>query len=47
MSDLQPLQILLLVTEAAAASILLPPLAWLVAQTYRKRAAASVTSSRI
>jgi beta-lactamase regulating signal transducer with metallopeptidase domain len=39
MSDLAPLQGLLIVVEAVAASVLLPPMAWLLAKAWRKSAA--------
>jgi hypothetical protein len=39
MSDLAPLQGLLIVAEAVAASVLVPPMAWLAAKTWRKSAA--------
>jgi beta-lactamase regulating signal transducer with metallopeptidase domain len=40
MSDLVSLQSVLVVVEAVAASVILPPMAWLLAKTYRKSAAA-------
>jgi hypothetical protein len=39
MSDLAPLQGFLIVAEAVAASVLVPPMAWLAAKTWRRSAA--------